>query len=497
LTETRRACVLAGTAATLASAAAFLFFSRLGATLYFGDAVAHLNIARKILDGKTPGWAEIGTVWLPLPHLLSVPFVWIDALWRTGIGGALPSAFAFVAGAVFLFAIARDWFEDRVLAWAVLALYLVNLNVLYLQATPMNEVQAMAAFLAAVYYAGQRRVTACGVAILAGTLIRYDHWFYLPFFALYFWRVAGWRQAARLTAVAAIGPALWLIHNYALYGNALEWFNGPYSASAIHQRAIAAGQPVHPGYHDLRVAFLYYWKASQLVIGRVPLWLSIVGWLAFLRLRQSAICNLQSAILWLPLLFYPLSIAYGNVPLFLPQWFPFSFYNVRYASQMLPAVALLAPAAVLLLPRYRRYAAMALVLFVAAGWAIGAARSRADALVVFREAEANSHYRRYAVELVAKELSRGCNEIWLSGGDISGAMTAAGIPFRRSIHEGNHDEWIEVSRHPETLVDCVVAQQGDGVDRAIARLPQFEPSFRTVLDVSAPNETRVRVYRRK
>ncbi len=489
--------MIAGAAAALASAAAFLFVFRTGTTLYFGDAVAHLNIARRIVDGKTPGWTEIGTVWLPLPHLLSLPFVWIDSLWSSGIAAALPSAAAFVIGAVFLFLIAGQWFEDRVLAWTTLALYVVNLNVLYLQATPMNEVQAMAAFLAAVYYAGQRRAVACGLAILAGTLIRYDHWFYLPFFALYFWRVAGFRQAARFAAVAAAGPLLWLIHNFALYGNALEWFNGPYSANAIHARGQSAGQPVHPGYHDLPTAFLYYWKASQLIIGRVPLWLSVAGWFILLRLRHSALFILDSALLWLPLLFYTLSIAYGNVPLFLPQWWPFSFYNVRYASQMLPAVALLAPAAILWLPRFRRQAALALVLFVSAGWVLGVARARADALVVFREAQANSMHRRYAVDLVAKELSRGCREIWLSGGDMTGAMTAAGIPFRRSIHEGNRDAWREASLRPEAVVDCVVTQPGDAVDRAIARLPHFEQSFRTILEVSAPGEPRVRVYRKR
>jgi hypothetical protein len=498
LTE-RRACGIAGAAAAGVSAAAFLFFYRLGATLYFGDAFAHLNIARKILDGKTPGWTEIGTVWLPLPHLLAAPLVWFDPLWRTGIGGALPSAAAFVAGAIFLFTIARRWFEDPVLPWTALALYLVNLNVLYLQSTPMNEVQAMAAFLAAVYFATQDRPVSCGATVMLGTLIRYDHWFYLPFFALYFWRAGGWRAAARFSAVAVSGPLLWLLHNYALYGNALEWYNGPYSAHAIFDRARAAGEPPHPGYHDLRTAALYYWKASQLVIGRVPLWLSVLGWFALLRLRfrHSAFCILHSAFLWLPFLFYTLSIAYGNVPLFLPQWWPFGFYNVRYAAQMLPAVALLAPAALLVLPKYRAQAALALVLFVAGGWVLGVARSRSDALVVFREAEANSLDRRYAVELVAKELGRGCTEIWLSSSDMSDAMAVAGIPFRRSIHEGNRDQWQAVSRQPETLVDCVVAQQGDGVDRAIARLPRFETSFRTVLDLKAPAVARVRVYRRR
>jgi hypothetical protein len=214
-------------------------------------------------------------------------------------------------------------------------------------------------------------------------------------------------------------------------------------------------------------------------------------------LGHSALRIPHSAFLWLPLLFYPLSIAYGYVPLFLPQWWPFSFYNVRYAAQMLPAVALLAPAALTWLPRYRRQAAVALVLFVAGGWTLGVARSRADALVVFREAQANSEHRRYAVELLAKELRRGCGEIWLSGGDMSAAMPAAGIPFRRSIHEGNQEAWRAVTRQPEAWVDCAVAQEGDPVDRAIARLPQFERLFRTALELRAPREPRVRVYRKR
>ena len=39
-----------------------------GYVLYYGDAEAHLNIARRIVDSRTPGPEQIGTVWLPLPH---------------------------------------------------------------------------------------------------------------------------------------------------------------------------------------------------------------------------------------------------------------------------------------------------------------------------------------------------------------------------------------------------------------------------------------------
>src|SRR5207248_5051899 len=40
-----------------------------------------------------------------------------------------------------------------------------------------------------------------------------------------------------------------------------------------------------------------------------------------------------------PLPFYMLFIGYGGVPIFLPEWWPFSYYNVRYGLEMLPAFA--------------------------------------------------------------------------------------------------------------------------------------------------------------
>ena len=43
--------------------------------LLYGDAVAHLAIARRIVDARYPGIAQLGGVWLPLPHLLMLPFI--------------------------------------------------------------------------------------------------------------------------------------------------------------------------------------------------------------------------------------------------------------------------------------------------------------------------------------------------------------------------------------------------------------------------------------
>ena len=54
------------------SAGAVVYVNHSGWTLYYGDAEAHLNIARRIVDSRTPGYDQIGTSWLPLPHLLTL-----------------------------------------------------------------------------------------------------------------------------------------------------------------------------------------------------------------------------------------------------------------------------------------------------------------------------------------------------------------------------------------------------------------------------------------
>jgi len=84
------------------SAGAVAFVQWHGWALYYGDAEAHLEIARRVVDSRTPGYSQIGTVWLPLPHVLMLPLVANDWLWRTGLAGAIPSAICFVVAGLFL-----------------------------------------------------------------------------------------------------------------------------------------------------------------------------------------------------------------------------------------------------------------------------------------------------------------------------------------------------------------------------------------------------------
>jgi hypothetical protein len=120
------------------SAVSLIFYYRHNAILLYGDAVAHLNIARRVFDSRTPGIFQLGTVWLPLPHLLDIPFVINDRLWQTGVGGSIPSMVAYIAGALGVFRLVRGM-GSRLAAWTASLIYALNPNLIYLQSTAMTE----------------------------------------------------------------------------------------------------------------------------------------------------------------------------------------------------------------------------------------------------------------------------------------------------------------------------------------------------------------------
>ncbi len=120
------------------SIAAILWSWRNCAFLNYGDAVAHLHIARRVFDARLPRLTELGSVWLPLPHILMLPFVQIYSWWATGWAGVIPSALAYLAACAGIYRLARHWLPPAPSALA-LAFFALNPNLLYLQTTAMTE----------------------------------------------------------------------------------------------------------------------------------------------------------------------------------------------------------------------------------------------------------------------------------------------------------------------------------------------------------------------
>ena len=101
-----------------------------------------------MFDSQTPGLLQLGTVWLPLPHLLMIPFILSNAMWQSGTGGSIPSMIAYVLGVMGIFRLVRGVLEadaphetgGRQWAHAAAAFaYGANPNLIYMQATAMTE----------------------------------------------------------------------------------------------------------------------------------------------------------------------------------------------------------------------------------------------------------------------------------------------------------------------------------------------------------------------
>src|SRR5438445_8538048 len=126
-------------AALIGGAIAAWHYHRLGLTLTHYDARGHLVVARRILDSITPGWQQIGAVWLPLPHLLNALPVQIDFLYQTGASAVAISvaSYAIATGAIAWIVFALT--ESAAASIAAAAVFALNPNVIYLQSTPLTE----------------------------------------------------------------------------------------------------------------------------------------------------------------------------------------------------------------------------------------------------------------------------------------------------------------------------------------------------------------------
>ncbi len=323
-------------AAAAILAAAITYIQRTGATLYFGDAEAHLDIARRIVDSLTPGWSQVGTTWLPLPHLLMLPLVRNDWLWRTGLAGAITSGLSMTLAVTFLFAAVRRIFADTTAAAVAAAVFLLNPNTLYLGSIPMSEAVFFASLFALLYFTVRFRETrgwgallGASLAAFCGTLTRYEAWFLLPFVAVYLLISARGKRIAALIIfclIAALGPALWLAHNRWYYGDPLYFYRGPYSAMALQ------GTRLYPGRGDWRLAAQYFFMAGQ----------AVAGWPALIVLAAGTLLALARRVVWpvlllaLPPVFYVWAIHSSGVPIFVPALWPHTFYNTRYGLAFLP-----------------------------------------------------------------------------------------------------------------------------------------------------------------
>jgi hypothetical protein len=294
------------------------------------------------------------------------------------------------------------------------------------------------------------------------------------------------RNAAFWTATVLVvaAPVGWLVYNAAFFGDWLTFMRGPYSAQAIEMRTAAPGWPPHPGWHNPWTSLLFFVKTAELdaaakVFGNALLAVSVLGMVWGWLIARG--CGYAwTLLLWLPVPFYAYSVAYGAVPIFIPTWWPHSYYNTRYGLEMLPAFALgfgLAAHFVLtafrsLMPNGARYAIAALFLLIALNdWRVLCSRP-----LVYIEGIKNIEARRPlerdippAMRALLAERPGGV--VLMDTSVYPNLVAFTGIPLLQTVNESDKEYYRDALAAPSTHAALVLAFDGDQIAQAVAAHP--------------------------
>jgi hypothetical protein len=343
------------------SVIAVWYFAQNYQILLLGDTYAHMLIARRLFDNSTPGIAQLGGIWLPLPHLLMLPFIWNDNLWHTGLAGSFVGMPCYVISVVYVFLTARRLTKNSCASFVGTLVFLLNPNILYLQSTPLSELVLIATTTMACYYFlawaqedNLKYLVLGALGTFLATLARYDAWPLFLVLIIFIVIVGVMRKHARAKIeanvitfgfIGGLGIVLWLLWDTIIFGNPFYFQNSPFSSQAQQQGLIQ--QHYLFTYHNLWESIRTYSLDSALNVGTILLVLAAIALIVFYMRRGITPETIGLTAFLIPFAFYIVSLYTGQAALFVPGASPANapksmlFYNTRYGIQMLVPAAIL------------------------------------------------------------------------------------------------------------------------------------------------------------
>jgi hypothetical protein len=450
-----------------------IYYFHKGDILAYNDARSHVDIARRVIDNKTPGIAQFGGTWLPLPQILMVPFVANYTLWHTGLAGSFVSMFSYVVAAIFMYKIIflltkREWVG--ILA-ALLLIF--NPNIMYMQSTPMTELLLIATMLFGSYffikwlYSNETKdLLLASFGVFLATLVRYEGWFVLLVCAsiiilnsvlLRKSKKTGEGQSVLFLTLGTFGIALWVLWNLLIWGNPIYFLDGGSSASAQQSQLAAAGQLPTKGH--IITSLTTITQASYLNVGKITFVVGILA-LIFVIYKARRNRNIIFAILILaaPFLLDYITLVLGITTIRV-SWA--TMFNIRYGVMVVPLIAAVVALAVnyIKIPNWSKLIVGLIVVIVGLNATVVTLYDPTHGSSGTNQSLAN--YRN----VISKDYKGG--NILASVQTFDPVMQELGFPLKNYIHEGNYHIWDKTLIDPENAVAYVMMQKGGsgaGVD---------------------------------
>lgn len=454
--------------------------------LSYGDSESHINIAKRVVDSLTPGMAQLGGVWLPLPHLLMVPLVKIDFLWRSGLAGSIVSGALFVIGAVFIYKLTYLLTNHKLASFISFLIYVLNPNILYLQSTPLTELPLITFIILSGYYfvsfLKKENITALMLAALFGfcaTLSRYDGWFLVLTEAgilglKYIFQKASWRKMEGYILLFAtpafLGILMWFAWDWLILGDPLYFTSSPYSAKSQQQNWSARGQL--PASHNLPLSFVYYFADSMSNVGVIIFALFILGMVVFINSNYKRFIALTVLLLMSPFIFNIITLYMGQSVIFIPHITPVGFdwrlFNARYGSLMVPTAAFFVGYLFYKLRTPGRLVILFLMILQLGLYGIGYSQ-----VISFQDGQMGlSSAKRPDAERWLKQNYDG-GLVLIDDFSRATSVVRSGIPMQNIIYIGNKPYWEESLKEPEKHARWIIAQKDDAIWKGIIDQPEL------------------------
>ena len=471
----------------------FLVFYQNGLGLSYNDARSHLDIGRRVVEGLKPGFAQLGSVWLPLPHILMVPTIWSDFIWHSGISVALQSMISFVGTGLLIYYFLKE-IGVRMLGRLVgVAVFVANVNVLYLQSTAMTELLLIGTMMAGVYQLllwfkkeTMPNLIKAAFWIMLSTLIRYDGWFLFLFSALLIGIEVFRRKGYKVTegvvlffaTLAGFGIALWFLWNLLIFKDPLYFIFGPYSAYVQQEQLATAGVLVTKGNLFLSIkiylyALAYNSNAFILLLGAIG---AMVFWMDK---KISGSLKIASLALLAPLIFNILALYLGQSVLFIQGLSGNTWFNARYGIMLMPSIAIFVGYLVHKSNqlKYVLIGLMAFVLFFSF--------ANLDAVTI-DDARVGSSQKN--VSEVSGWLKNNADKegfILISAASHDAIIFSSGHPMKKFIHEGTGAYWESATVSPDRWARWIVMRTNDNNDltfKLISKTKAYKESWYTLVD---------------
>lgn len=475
---------------TLISIFAYTFYFSNNLAIAYNDARSHLDIGRRVVEGLKPGLAQLGSVWLPLPHFLMIPTIWSDFMWHSGLSGAIQSMVSYVLTGVLIYLYLEKLRVGMLGRLFGVMVFASNINIVYLQSTAMTELLLLATMTAAVYFLlnwldDQKIVNLIKSAfsVMLSTLVRYDGWFLLAMIVIisffYILRKEGYKKAEGVlvlfTTLGGLGIILWLLWNLLIFNDPLFFVFGPFSAHAQQAQLEAAGELYTKGdlYLSLK-SYLYAYIYNSYALG----YLAIIGAVLFYSdKRVKPEIKIGSLALIAPFLFNVLALYLGHSVLFVPGIVGKTWFNVRYGVMLLPSVAIFSG---YIVKRLENLKGLIIGLFILISIF---AYLNHDAVTI-DDARFGSSQKN--VSEVSSWLYKNAKDkdgfVLISAASHDAIIFSSRLPMKRFIHEGTGDYWENAVENPDLYARWVVMRTHDENDmtfREIKDAPGLE-KFRLV-----------------